>query len=167
MKISLIVAMDENGLIGANGGMPWHLPNDLRHFKRTTMGKPLFMGRRTHESIGRALPGRENLVLSRDETYQAKGCHTVTSFQAAQDLVRRQSGKSAQEMVVIGGAQVYTLALPEAHHMYLTRVHGAFTGDTWFPDFDAGQWQQVSCERHPADDKNPHAHSFIELRRQD
>ena len=161
MKISIVVAMDENGLIGADGGMPWHLPHDLKHFKTTTMGKPVFMGRRTHESIGCALPGRENLVLSRDENYQAPGVIPVKSFEQARELMRG----AAQEIMVIGGAQVYGLALPLAHHLYLTRIHASFEGDTWFPEFDASDWQQISSQHYEADAKNAYAHSFIELQR--
>lgn len=161
MHVSLVVAMDENGLIGAGGGMPWHLPNDLRHFKKTTVGKPIFMGRRTHESIGKPLPQRENLVLSRDPDYQAVGCETVTSFEQARDLVAGY----AEELAVIGGAQVYALTLPMAQRIYLTRIHEVFEGDTWFPEFEPGEWAQISCERKPADEKNPYEHSFIELHR--
>lgn len=163
MRISLIVAMDENGLIGAGGGMPWHLPDDLRHFKRTTMGKPIFMGRRTFESIGRALPGRDNIVLSRDPDYRAEGCRTVTSFKQARELVCGQTN----EIVVIGGAQIYALALPKAHRIYLTRIHELFEGDTYFPVLDCDQWEQVSRERVAADARNPYPHSFIVLRRRD
>lgn len=161
MRISLIVAMDENGLIGAEGGMPWHLPNDLRHFKNITLGKPILMGRRTHESIGKPLPKRENIILTRDADYRAADCQTVTSFEQGCDLVRDH----AEEIIVIGGAQIYKVALPIAQHIYLTRIHDAFEGDTWFPEFQREDWQQVSCERRPADDKNQHAHSYIELRR--
>lgn len=161
MEISLVVAMDENGLIGAHGGMPWHLPSDLRHFKKTTLGKPIFMGRRTHESIGKALPGRENLVLSRNAAYQAVGCRVVTSFEQVCDSMRN----CAEEIAVIGGAQVYALTLPLAHRIYLTRIHDRFEGDTWFPEFNREEWQQIDCKRQPADDKNTHAHSFIELQR--
>lgn len=155
--------MDENGVIGHEGGMPWHLPNDLRHFKSVTLEKPILMGRRTHESIGRALPKRENLILSRDSGYQAEGCHTVTSIEQGCERVRER----AQELMVIGGAQIYQLALPIAHRIYLTRIHAAFEGDTWFPSFEQNDWKEVSQERHSADEKNPHAHSFIELHRRD
>ena len=161
MRVSLIVAMDENGLIGAEGGMPWHLPNDLRHFKKTTLNKPILMGRLTHESIGRALPGRENLILSRDCKYTAPGCRTVTSVDDAQRLLHNQS----EEIVIIGGAQIYALALPLVQRMYLTRIHDVFEGDTWFPHFELEAWEQVSSLHQPADAKNSHAHSFIELRR--
>jgi len=163
MKISLVVAMDENGLIGADGAMPWHIPNDLKHFKKTTMARPILMGRRTHESIGRALPGRENLILSRDENYKAQGCQVVTSFEQARDAVREHN----EEIAVIGGAEIYALALPLAQRIYLTRIHAAFQGDTWFPEIDLEDWEQVSCERQPADEKNTHAHSFMELHRRD
>lgn len=161
MHISLIVAMDENGLIGAKGSMPWHLPADLRHFKQTTMGKPILMGRRTHESIGKPLPGRENLVLTRDPGYRASGCQTVGSFEQAQDFL----GGRAGEIVVIGGAQIYALALPVAHRIYLTRIHAVFDGDTWFPEFNSEDWETLSCTYRAADAKNPYSHSFIELLR--
>lgn len=162
MRISLVVAMDENGLIGADGGMPWHLPNDLRHFKHTTLGKPVLMGRRTHESIGRPLPKRDNIILTRDADYQAPGCRIVPSVAEAVDSVKNQ----AAELMVIGGAQVYTLALEQAHHLYITRIHEVFEGDTWFPAYDPQDWNQISCERHTADENNPHDHSFIELQRE-
>ena len=161
MRISLVVAMDDNGLIGADGGMPWHLPADLRHFKRTTLGKPILMGRRTLESIGRPLPGRSNLVLSRQADYRPEGCTRVVSLAAARDLLAGDH----DELMVIGGAQVYALALADAQRICLTRIHATFDGDTWFPDFDLRAWREVSREHRAADAKNPHACSFIELRR--
>lgn len=164
MRVSIIVAMDENGLIGADGGMPWHLPADLRHFKKTTMGKPILMGRRTHESIGRPLPGRDNLILTRDPDYRAEGCHVFTGLADARAHAR-ESG--AKELMVIGGAQVYALALPKAKRLYLTRVHDAFQGDTWFPDIDFEEWEQIERHRYPAGERNLHPYSFITLRRRD
>lgn len=157
--ISLIVAMDENGLIGADGDLPWRLPNDLRHFKRTTMGKPILMGRRTFESIGKPLPGRESLILSR-RGYRAEGCRTVASLDQA-----LEAAGDSEELMVMGGAQVYAAALPLARRIYLTRIHDRFKGDTWFPDFDETDWDQLARQDHAADAENPHAHSFILLQR--
>ncbi|MES1943835.1 Dihydrofolate reductase [Salinisphaera sp. PC39] len=164
MRISLIVAMDENGLIGAAGGLPWRLPADLRHFKQTTLGKPILMGRRTHESIGRPLPERDNIVLSRDPDYRAEGCRTVTSFAEARGAAREAG---APELMVIGGAQVYAMALPKAGRIYLTRVHDAFDGDTHFPDIDFEEWEQIERHRYAANERNPYPYSFITLRRRD
>lgn len=162
VKVSLVVAMDEHDLIGADGGMPWYLPADLKHFKRVTMGHPILMGRRTHESIGRALPGRENLVLTRDADYRADGCRVVTDIDAARAWVH-ESG--ASELMVIGGAQVYAALLPEADRLHLTRIHARFKGDTRFPALDWTQWEQLSRRRYGADERNPYPYSFITLRR--
>lgn len=164
MRISLIVAMDENGLIGAGGSLPWHLPADLGHFKRTTVGKPILMGRRTHESIGRPLPERDNIVLTRDPDYRADGCTVVTSFGEARSHAREAG---AAELMVIGGAQIYALALPKARRIYLTRVHDAFAGDTYFPDIDFEEWEQIERHRYPGSERNPYPYSFITLRRRD
>jgi dihydrofolate reductase len=160
----LIVAMDENGLIGAGGSLPWHLPADLRHFRKLTMDKPILMGRRSHESIGRPLPGRDNLILTRDPDYRAEGCRVFTGLADARAHAR-ESG--AKELMVIGGAQVYALALPKAKRLYLTRVHDAFDGDTWFPEIDFEEWEQVERHRYAANERNPHPYSFITLRRRD
>ena len=159
-SISIIVAMDENNLIGANNRLPWHLPNDLKHFKRNTVGKPILMGRRTFESIGRPLPERVNLVLSRDAGFVAAGCHTVRSL----DEALAHAGDAA-ELMVIGGSQLYALALPRTQRIYLTRVHGRFTGDTWFPELNEGEWDIVEQSPQVADERNPYAHSFLVLER--
>lgn len=156
--------MDENGLIGANGGLPWRLPADLRHFKRRTIGKPILMGRRTFDSIGRALPGRDNLVLTRDVDFAAPGVRCVAGFRQAREIAREAGAK---ELMVIGGARVYELALPGAKRIYLTRVHEAFEGDTRFPAIDWDEWVQVRRDDHAADEKHAHDFSFIELRRRD
>lgn len=156
--------MDQNGLIGAGGDLPWRLPEDLRHFRRKTVGKPILMGRRTFESIGRPLPKRDNLVLTRDASFAAEGVRRVGSFREARDAAR---AAGARELVVIGGAEVYALALPRVDVIYLTRVHDVFEGDTYFPGIDFEDWEQVARERHPADAEHPFAYSFIELRRRD
>ena len=160
-RVALVVAMDEAGLIGADNGLPWRLPNDLKHFKRVTWGKPIVMGRRTFESIGRALPGRDNIVLTRDPSFQAAGCRVVHSLEAALASV-----PDAGEVMVIGGADIYRQALPLAARIYLTRVHGRFRGDTHFPgDLDAGDWTEVCGAEQPADERNAHAHRFCVLER--
>lgn len=153
MRISLIVAAAANNVIGADGGLPWHLPNDFKYFKRVTMGKPIVMGRRTWESIGRPLPGRQNIVLTRDGTFVAPGATVVTSADAA----IAAAGDSG-ELMVIGGGQVYALFLDKAERIYLTRVATDADGDTVFPEFDDRCWQLVSREQHAADDR--HAFEF-------
>lgn len=162
VQISLVVAMDENGLIGAAGGLPWRLPADLKHFKRRTLGRPILMGRRTFESIGRPLPGRDNLVLSRDPAFVVDGVRRVADIDAAVDWARAQN---VDELVVIGGAQVYALVLPRVDRLVLTRVHAACAGDTWFPELDWSAWHEVARETHAADDRHGYAFSFIDLER--
>ncbi|MGL5556181.1 MAG: type 3 dihydrofolate reductase [Aeromonas veronii] len=157
MKISMIAAMAHDRVIGKDNQMPWHLPADLAHFKRVTFGKPVLMGRKTFESIGRPLPGRRNLVISRNPDYQAEGIEVVGSVEAALALL---AGSSVEELMVIGGGHLYAEMLPSADCLYLTRIDLAVEGDTRFPAFDDGQWQRVDCESHPADEKNPHPYSF-------
>ena len=157
MKISMIAAMAHDRVIGKDNQMPWHLPADLTHFKRVTLGKPVLMGRKTFESIGRPLPGRRNLVISRNPDYQAEGIEVVGSVEAALALL---AGSSVEELMVIGGGHLYAEMLPSADCLYLTRIDLAVEGDTRFPAFDDGQWQRVDCESHPADEKNPHPYSF-------
>ncbi|MFQ1649526.1 type 3 dihydrofolate reductase [Aeromonas veronii] len=157
MKISMIAAMAHDRVIGKDNQMPWHLPADLAHFKRVTLGKPVLMGRKTFESIGRPLPGRRNLVISRNPDYQAEGIEMVGSVEAALALL---AGSSVEELMVIGGGHLYAEMLPSADCLYLTRIDLAVEGDTRFPAFDDGQWQRVDCESHPADEKNPHPYSF-------
>ncbi|MGN5011352.1 type 3 dihydrofolate reductase [Aeromonas veronii] len=157
MKISMIAAMAHDRVIGKDNQMPWHLPADLAHFKRVTLGKPVLMGRKTFESIGRPLPGRRNLVISRNPDYQAEGIEVVGSIEAALALL---AGSSVEELMVIGGGHLYAEMLPSADCLYLTQIDLAVEGDTRFPAFDDGQWQRIACESHPADEKNPHPYSF-------
>ncbi|MFQ1787463.1 type 3 dihydrofolate reductase [Aeromonas veronii] len=157
MKISMIAAMAHDRVIGKDNQMPWHLPADLAHFKRVTLGKPVLMGRKTFESIGRPLPGRRNLVISRNPDYQVEGIEVVGSVEAALALL---AGSSVEELMVIGGGHLYAEMLPSADCLYLTRIDLAVEGDTRFPAFDDGQWQRIECESHPADEKNPHPYSF-------
>ncbi|ANB68623.1 diacylglycerol kinase [Aeromonas veronii] len=157
MKISMIAAMAHDRVIGKDNQMPWHLPADLAHFKRVTLGKPVLMGRKTFESIGRPLPGRRNLVISRNPDYQVEGIEVVGSVEAALALL---AGSSVEELMVIGGGHLYAEMLPSADCLYLTQIDLAVEGDTRFPAFDDGQWQRIECESHPADEKNPHPYSF-------
>jgi dihydrofolate reductase len=160
MKISIVVAMDANGVIGRDNELPWHLPADLQHFKKTTMGKPILMGRKTWESIGRPLPGRTNIVITRDSDYQADGCVVVNSIDAAMAAAGEQD-----EVMVIGGAEFYRQVLPRADTLYLTRIHASFDGDTVFPELHVADWREVERSDQSADEKNPHDYSFIRLER--
>lgn len=159
-RISLIVAMDENGLIGRDNDLPWRLSSDLQHFKRVTMGKPMIMGRKCYESIGKPLPGRRNIVLTRDAGWRAEGVEVVCSLDEA-----LRSTQDADEVMIVGGAQIYSLALPQVQRIHLTRVHARLEGDTWFPDLVDEEWQERSRESHPADERNEYPHSFMVLER--
>ena len=160
MKISIIVAMAENRVIGRDNQLPWHLPADLKHFKATTLGKPILMGRKTWESIGRPLPERTNIVITRDGNYTASGCVVVHSLDAALSAAEHHA-----EVMIIGGAELYRQVLPQADTLYLTLVHGEFEGDTRFPQWETDAWREVERIDHEADDRNPHAYSFITLER--
>jgi len=159
--ISLIWGQDENGLIGRNNRLPWHLPADMTWFRRQTMGKPVLMGRKTYESIGRPLPGRTNIVLTRRDI-AIPGCSVVHSLPEALQLFE---ASGAEELMVMGGAEIYALFLPEADRLYMTLVHHAFEGDAWFPDFDRSAWLETHREDHPPDAKNPYAYSFLIMER--
>lgn len=156
MKISLIVAVSRSGVIGKNGKMPWHLPADLKYFKSITMGKPIVMGRKTFESLGRPLPGRENIVLTRDKNFIAEGCTIIHSLEEM-----LQHAADADEVMIIGGAQLYEQMLPHADHIYMTQVDCQAEGDTWFPEIDPAEWEMTFSEAHEADEKNPCAYTFI------
>ena len=160
MKISLIVAMAANRIIGINKQMPWHLSADLKKFKQITMGNPILMGRKTHESIGRALPGRRNLVISRNYNYQPMGCEVFNDIQHA-----IKSCANAQELFVIGGASFYKSMLPHAHFIYLTEIHQTFTGDTSFPEINPKQWQEIAREDINDDTQVNFNYSFVKLQR--
>ena len=166
MKISLIVAMAQNHVIGRNNQMPWHLSEDLQYFKRTTMGKPLIMGRNTFESIGKALPGRTNIVVSRNSAYAATGIQLVNSLDNALQLAAQEcSVNGASEVMVMGGAQIYTQALALADRLYLTQIHANVEGDTYFPPLIRSQWQEIDREDHTATSNNPYHYSFLVLER--
>lgn len=158
-SITIIAAMARDRAIGRDGGMPWRLPGELRHFKRTTMGKTIVMGRITWESIGHPLPGRQNIVISRSENYRAKGCLVVDSLQAA----IRASGSN--EVMVIGGGQLYSQALPLASRMVLTLIDCSPEADTWFPDWEDSEWRVVSRKLHMADESNDYDFEIVELTR--
>ncbi|HET7312956.1 dihydrofolate reductase [Salinisphaera sp.] len=158
-RISLIAAMDTHGVIGAHGGMPWHLPEDLRWFKRQTRDKPIVMGRRTFEAIGRPLPHRRNLVITRNAAMDAEGVEIVGDLDAA---VARAG--DAEELMVIGGAQIYALALPRADRLLITRIDAAYDGDTWFPEIDWARWRLAAEARHAADGNTP-AYRFMTYER--
>lgn len=161
-EITLVAAVADNGVIGAEGRMPWHLPADLKHFRQVTMGKPVLMGRLTWEAIGKPLPGRLNLVLTRNADWQAEGAHKVPSIIEAL-RVAQQAG--ARELMVIGGAEVYRQALPRAGRIYLTRVHAEPWGDTLFPEIDPDEWQEIGRREQMADAQNAWDLTFVVLER--
>ena len=158
--LSLVVAIAENGVIGRGNQLPWRLPADLQHFKDLTLGHSLLMGRKTYDSIGRPLPGRRTVVLSHNPDLRIEGCIVVTSLREALALVSPD-----QELMVVGGADVYQLCLPHSRRIYLTRVHANVDGDTLFPAVDLQQWREVACEYHAADDRHAVAFSFTTLER--
>lgn len=161
MLVSMIAAMAKNRVIGADNSMPWHLPADLGHFKRTTLGKPVVMGRKTYESIGKALPGRLNIVISRDPDYTLTDAVVVCSCDAAVAA----AGK-VDELMVIGGGTIYTHFLPLCHRLYLTKIELEVAGDTYFPDYnETAKWEVVDTESHLADEKNKYNYQFLTLNR--
>ena len=158
--ISIVVAMDRNRLIGRGNALPWHLPADLAHFKSVTMGKPILMGRKTYESIGRPLPGRHNIVITRNAGFAASGCTVVTSVEAA-----LAAAGAVPEIMLIGGAQLYAELLPRVGRIYVTRIDAAFEGDAWFPALDDGDWVETARSDHDPDERNPYPYSFRVLER--
>jgi len=156
--ISLIAAMARNRIIGKDNDMPWHLPADLAHFKRVTMGKPVIMGRRTYESIGFPLPGRKNVVITRNADYAPEGIVIVDSIEAALSEVG-----DADEVMIIGGGQLYREMLPYADRLYLTQIQADIEGDTEFPDYTVFEWKEIDREVYEADDKNAYDLEFVTL----
>lgn len=158
--LSLVVAMDEERVIGREGGLPWRLPNDLKQFKQRTLGNTVLMGRKTWESLPiKPLPGRDNRVLTRDARYRAEGAQVFTDLQAA------LAAPALGEVIVIGGAELYALALPRAQRIYLTRVHARVGGDAWFPALDEKDWRETARETHAPDERHAHAYDFVTLER--
>ena len=164
MKIALIVAVSQNNVIGRDNQLPWHLPEDLQYFKSVTMGKPILMGRKTFESIGRPLPGRVNIVITRDPDWTAEGVEIVNTIDDAM-AAGAVACKAADsyEIMIIGGAQIYRDCLPLADVLYLTKVEAEIEGDAFFPDIDLDQWQEVSEKRPETIDK--YAYRFVILKR--
>jgi dihydrofolate reductase len=159
MLLSIVVAAAENNLIGDQDRLPWRLPDDLKRFKSLTMGKPIVMGRKTYASIGKPLPGRKNIVVSRHD-FQSEGCVAAASIEQA-----LQTAEPALEVMVIGGAEIYRQVLPMTDVIYLTRVHAEIPGDTYFPDIVWDDWMEVESEYHAADDRHAFAFTFLKLTR--
>lgn len=162
--ISFVVARADNGVIGRDNALPWHLPADLKHFKRLTVGKPVVMGRKTFDSIGKPLPGRHNIVMTRDPSWQAEGVTVVANLAEAIAAGGLDPRTRVEEVMIIGGAAVYADALPIATRVYLTEVHDSPEGDTILPPFAADRWCEIEREDHPAEDGKP-AYSFVTLER--
>lgn len=156
MILSLLLAADENNVIGKDNQLPWHLPGDLRYFKNQTWAMPILMGRKTYESIGKPLQGRKSIVITRSRDWQRKGIDVVHSVDEA---IEKAKDYGAKEIFVIGGAEIFRTSLDSADRIYLTRIHHRFEGDTWFPELSSA-WQRVKSRFCPADEKNPYAHSF-------
>lgn len=160
MRISLIAALARNRVIGVDNRLPWRLPADLRHFRQLTMGKPVLMGRKTFQSIGKPLPGRINIVVSQNPAFQVPGVIVVDSIERGIAAAREHD-----ELMVIGGASLYETMLPKAGRMYLTFIHEDFPGDARFVVYDENEWVETAREDHPADEANPCAYSFVTLER--
>lgn len=161
MKISMVAAMAKNRIIGRDNQMPWHLPADLKHFKHVTMGKPIIMGRKTYESIGKALPGRLNIVMSRDPSYRLDDATVVSTLESA-----TKAAQGNDEVMVIGGGHVYQQFLSKTASLYLTFIDLDVKGDTQFPDYEsAGEWDMVEEEWHEKDERNQHRYCFVTLNR--
>lgn len=166
MQLALICAMASNRVIGRNNSLPWHLSEDLKYFRRTTMGSSIIMGRKTWESIGRVLPGRTNIVVSRNPDYQAKGIRVVGSLEEAIRLAESQALiDGSEEAFIIGGAGLYQAALARADRFHLTRVHAEVEGDTRLGEFDEQDWQEVSRQDFSHDEHNPYDYSICVLER--
>jgi len=160
MRLSAICAMSENRVIGKDKKMPWHLPEDLKHFKKITLGSPIILGRKTYESIGKPLPGRENIVVTREVDFKAPGCIVVNSVEHALEAV-----SYSEEAFVIGGAVIYHHLLHKLQKIYLTLIHENFDGDTFFPELNMDEWQETERSDHKSDEKNKYNYSFITLER--
>ncbi|MCS3454858.1 type 3 dihydrofolate reductase [Aeromonas rivuli] len=163
MKISMIAAMARDRVIGKDNQMPWHLPADLAHFKRVTLGKPVLMGRKTFESIGRPLPGRRNLVISRNSGFSAPNIEVFSSIEEV--FATLSESEMPDELMVIGGGYLYAQLLPRADRLYLTHIELAVEGDTRFPEYEGQQWHCVEREAHQPDERNPHPYCFETLER--
>ena len=168
MKLSMIVAMAHNRVIGLDNKMPWHLPADLQWFKKTTLGSPIIMGRKTYDSIGRPLPGRLNIILSRNTDLKIEGCSVVNSLSDAMDAAKSADkglDKEVEEIFITGGAHLYEKFLQDADCLYLTLIDAELDGDTFFPDYTQYEWKEIDRIDNPADEKNPYPYSFVTLER--
>lgn len=166
MMISLVVAMAQNRVIGRNNKLPWTLPEDLKYFKKITMGKPIIMGRKTFESIGKLLPGRTHIIITRNADYTAEGIKVVHDLRQARELCETIGMEDGgDEAMVIGGAEIYRQALPYSQRLYLTEVHAEVDGDVLFPEFDRSEWQELAREDFKANGPNPYDYSFLVLER--
>ena len=155
MKVSLIVAMDKNRVIGKNNDIPWRIPKDWAYVKNITIGHPIILGRRNLESIGRALPRRRNIILTRDRDFNFDGCEIVHSVKGVFDICRNE-----EEIFIFGGEQIYKLFLPYVKKMYITKIHHEFEGDIFFPKINLAEWQEISVEKGVMDDQNPYNYYF-------
>ena len=160
MQLSIIVAMDINRVIGRGGALPWHISSDLKNFKKITMGKPILMGRKTHDSIGKPLPGRENIILTNNKKYSAEGCIVKNTLDDVYLYCEKQL-----ELVVMGGAILYSQTLDKADKLYITEVNASVNGDTFFPEYKSSQWREISRESFNADENNEFDYSFTVLER--
>jgi dihydrofolate reductase len=158
--LSIIVAVADNGVIGSGNQLPWRLPDDLKRFKALSLGKPVVMGRKTYDSIGRPLPGRLNIIVSRKLDLQIAGCQVVSSLAEA-----IAAAGSAPEIIIVGGADIYRQVLPQVATIHLTRVHADIPGDVLFPKLAENEWREVATEYHPADERHAHAFTFSTLAR--
>ncbi|MBC5775042.1 dihydrofolate reductase [Pontibacter sp. KCTC 32443] len=159
--IAIVVAVAENNVIGKDNQLIWYLPADLRFFKNLTMGHPIIMGRKTYESIGKPLPGRTTVIITRQQDFEAPGCIVVNSI----DEAIAEAHKLDQDIYIIGGAEIYKQALAKTDTIYLTRVHHTFDGDTFFPEINESDWEVASEDKHEPDEKNKCSYSFITLKR--
>jgi len=160
MLISFVAAMSKNRVIGKNNKIPWSMPADVRHMRKMIEGKPLIMGRKTHESIGRPLPDRKNIILTRDKSYKSKGCIVVHTQEEA-----LKAAEGAEEVIIFGGEEIYRMFLPKANRMYLTIIDAEVEGDAFFPEYDKKEWKVVEKKEHKADEENKHDYTFITLQR--
>jgi len=160
MTISIIAALAKNRVIGKNNKLPWNLPGDLKHFKKLTLGKPIIMGQKTFESIGRPLPGRANIILSLDENFKPQGCIVAHSIEEALKILEHE-----KEIMIAGGASVYKQFLHLAHKMYLTLIDADFDGDAYFPEFNWEDWEVIERIENQSDKENPYKYTFLTLQR--
>jgi len=160
MIISFVAAMAKNRVIGKNNTIPWDMPADMNHMRKLTEGKPLIMGRKTHESIGRPLPKRKNIILTRDTNYKSEGCIVVHTPEEA-----LKAAEGAEEVIIFGGEEIYKMFLKKANRMYLTIIETELEGDTFFPNYKIEEWKEISYEEHEKDAENPHDYVFLVLER--